>query len=51
MFVVSKGSKVNFYCVIMLLCLAVGLRLESGREIPFDTQEVALGGSELEREY
>ena len=51
MFTINKASKVIFYHTVLPLSLAVGLRLEGGREPPFDTQKVAQGGPELGREY
>ena len=36
LFVINEGFKVNFYCAILLLSLAVSLRLKSHSELLFD---------------
>ena len=51
LFVINEGSKVSFHHTILLLSLAVGLRVESGRKPPFVTQEIAQCRPELGREY
>ena len=51
LFVINKSYKVSFHYAILPLSLAVGLRVEGGREPPFDAQKVAQGGPELGREY
>ena len=41
LFVINKSSKVSFNSTVLPLSLAVGLRLEGGREPPFDAEKVA----------
>ncbi len=51
MLLINKGLEVYFYCAILFLRLGVDLRMESRKESPFDTQEVAQKISELERKH
>ena len=51
LFVVNKGSKVNFYHADLPLSLAVGLEMESSQKHSFDAQEVVQRGLELRRKY
>ena len=51
LFVINKVSKVSFYHAILLLSLAVGPKMESGRELSFDAQELVQGRPELKHEY
>ena len=51
LFVINEDSKVSFYCAILLLSLALGLRVKDGRESMFDAQEVAQEGPELKYKY
>ena len=50
-FIINKSSKVSSYCAILPLSLAVDLRVEDGREPPFDAQKVAQGRPKLNCEY
>ena len=45
LFKVDKGSKVNFYCTISSLGLAVCLKMESSEKPLLDAKEIALSSS------
>ena len=51
LFVINQSSKVSFHYAVLPLNLAIGLRVEGGREPPFDAQEIAQRGSKLGSEY
>ena len=38
---VDKGSKVGFYCIILLFGLTVHLWVEGSKEFPIDAKEIA----------
>lgn len=38
---INKGLKVSFHDIVLPLCLAVYLRVKSGKESPFDAEKVA----------
>ena len=40
LFEIDKSSKVGLYGAILLFCLAVGLRVEGGRELSLDSEEI-----------
>ena len=51
LFVINKDSKISFHRAILPLSPAIGLRVEGGKEPPFDALEVVQGELKLRHEY
>ena len=50
LFPIYKGTKVSFYCAVLLFCLAVCLRLEHAEVLSLDAKEVTERALKLRRE-